>query len=254
NNAAVFVYQSCYDIGSTCYAGAVNDGTTGDISIDEVPMFDGFDYFIVVSTSDSPSTDYTITIDLATINCADYTAAPDGDAGQFFEAGDTLADLVVHGGNLTWYSDAAGTISIPDTTLLVDGDTYYVKQTLNGCDSDLLAITASKIDCSALEILSTVDGNIVCKGVAQLEAVGNGGLGTEIYWYDAATGGDRVGIGPSFITDELTATTSYWASEVFIEGDAPLSGQAKPAPTGTAGFASSLLYGVIFNATQPFTL
>src|SRR5690606_37484544 len=126
-------------------------------------------------------------------------------------------DLVVHGGNLTWYSDAAGTILIPDTTLLVDGDTYYVKQTLNGCDSDLLAITVSKIDCSALEILSTIDGNIVCRGWAQLDAVGNGGLGTDIYWYDAPTGGNLLGTGPTYTTHELTATKSYWATEVFLE-------------------------------------
>src|SRR5690606_38193726 len=111
------------------------------------------------------STDYTLTVDLANINCADYTTAPGGDADQFFETGDTLADLVVYGGNLTWYSDAAGTVAIPDSTLLVDGDTYYVRQTLNGCDSDLLAITVTKIDCSALEIVSTTGGNIVCKGV-----------------------------------------------------------------------------------------
>src|SRR5690554_5589039 len=254
NNAAVFVYESCYDIGTNCWAGAVSDGTTGNILIDEVPMYDGFDYFIVVTTATSASTDYTLTVDLANINCSDYTAAPGGDADQFFEAGDTLDYLVVYGGNLTWYSDAAGTNVIPNTTLLVNGTTYYVKQTLNGCDSDLLGITVHEIDCSALAIVSTTDGNIVCKGVAQLEAVGNGGPGTEIYWYDAATGGNRVNIGSNFTTDVLTTTTSYWASEVFIEGDAPLSGQAKPMPTGTAGFSTTSLYGVIFNATQPFTL
>src|SRR5690606_23652305 len=124
---------------------AVSDGTTGDFGIAEVPMYDGFDYFIVISTSDSPSTAYTLTIDLATINCANYTAAPDGDEDQFFEPGDTLADLVVVGGNLTWYSDAAGTLTIPNTTLLVDATTYYVNQTLNGCVSDLLAVTVTEI-------------------------------------------------------------------------------------------------------------
>src|SRR5690625_5003091 len=218
NNAAVFVYESCYDIGTNCWAGAVSDGTNGNILIDEVPMYDGFDYFIVVTTATSASTDYTLTVDLANINCSDYTAAPGGDADQFFEAGDTLDDLVVYGGNLTWYSDAAGTSVIPNTTLLVNGTTYYVKQTLNGCDSDLLGITVHEIDCSALAIVSTTDGNIVCKGVAQLEAVGNGGPGTEIYWYDAATGGNFVGMGNTFTTPELTSTTSYWATEIFIDG------------------------------------
>ncbi|MBT0609231.1 immunoglobulin domain-containing protein, partial [Aequorivita echinoideorum] len=253
NNASLFVYRSCYDIGTACYAGTVSDGTTSDFGLDEVPMYDGFNYFIVVSTSDSPSTDYTLTIDVANINCADYTAAPEGDANQFFQTGEMLSDLVVNGGNLTWYSDAAGTTVIPDTTLLVDGTTYYVRQTLNGCPSGLLAITVTKIVCDDLEILSTVPGTIVCKGSTTLEAVGNGGLGTEIFWYDAASGGDRVAIGPNFTTPELTATTSYWAAEVFIEGDAPQSGQAKPAPTSTTTTTLSS-YGLQFDVTQPFTL
>ena len=71
--------------------------------------------------------------------------APLGDANQDFDPGDTLADLDVTGVNLTWYEDAAGTIVIPDTTLLVDGETYYVSQTINGCESQLLAITVTMI-------------------------------------------------------------------------------------------------------------
>ncbi|MCW9037577.1 T9SS type A sorting domain-containing protein [Altibacter sp.] len=68
-------------------------------------------------------------------------AAPSGDSTQTFFAGETLADLDVTGQNLTWYSDAAGMTMIPDTTPLVDGTTYYVSQTVDGCEGDLLAIT-----------------------------------------------------------------------------------------------------------------
>lgn len=68
------------------------------------------------------------------------TALPDGEGTQGFDAGETLADLVVTGENLTWYEDAGGTIGIPDTTPLVDGTTYYVSQTIDGCESGLLAI------------------------------------------------------------------------------------------------------------------
>lgn len=228
NNASIFVYESCADIGYECYAGAVSAGTNSNFGLAEVPMFDGHDYFIVISTKTSPSTDYTLTIDLATISCSNYTAAPDGDANQFFETGDTLDDLVVNGGNLAWFSDAAGTTSIPSTTLLVDGSTYYVNQTLNTCVSDLLAITVTKIDCSNLEILTTTDGTIVCKGSTVLEATGNGGLGTEIYWYDANTGGNLIAIGPTYTTPILTNTQSYWVSEVFLETG---TGSGGPLPT-----------------------
>ncbi|MAP54070.1 T9SS type A sorting domain-containing protein [Altibacter sp.] len=68
-------------------------------------------------------------------------AAPTGASTQTFSAGETLADLDVTGENLTWYADAAGMTMIPDTTPLVDGTTYYVSQTVDGCEGDLLAIT-----------------------------------------------------------------------------------------------------------------
>lgn len=70
------------------------------------------------------------------------TSLPTGAAQQLFTPGETIADLDITGTNLTWYSDAAGTLQIPTTTLLVTGTTYYVKQTLNGCSSALLAVTA----------------------------------------------------------------------------------------------------------------
>lgn len=60
------------------------------------------------------------------------------------QTGGMVADLNVSGENLTWYSDAAGTIPItsPGTTALVNGTTYYVNQTINGCESPLLGVTA----------------------------------------------------------------------------------------------------------------
>ncbi|PKA84602.1 putative secreted protein (Por secretion system target) [Ulvibacter sp. MAR_2010_11] len=84
-------------------------------------------------------------------------AIPVGDSVQQFSSGETLADLDVTGENLMWYSDAGGTISIPDTTPLVDGTTYYVSQTVGGCESDLLAITVELIlgvDDASLENLA----------------------------------------------------------------------------------------------------
>jgi hypothetical protein len=72
------------------------------------------------------------------------TPMPTGDSNQTFVSGETLADLDVTGTNLTWYSDAAGTNAIPDTTPLVDGNTYYVSSTDNSCESQLLAITVTE--------------------------------------------------------------------------------------------------------------
>lgn len=240
NNAGVFVFESCYDIGSNCYIGEVSDGTSNDFGINEVVLNDGQDYFIVISTKASSSTAYTLTIDEAQIDCSDYTAAPQGDTNQFSEIGDTLADLNVIGSNLTWYSDASLSTVIPDSTPTVDGATYYVTQTLNGCESDDLEVTTHEVDCSALEIVSTVGATIVCKGSATLEALGSGTFGGELYWFDAATDGNLLTIGNSYTTPEISQSKSYWVTEVFVEQGSAGSGSLPTycTPTFNTGCTS----------------
>ncbi len=70
------------------------------------------------------------------------TSQPTGAAQQLFTLGETIADLDVIGTGLQWYADAAGTIPLPTSTVLTEGTIYYVSQTLNGCQSTLLAVTA----------------------------------------------------------------------------------------------------------------
>ncbi|AZA55121.1 T9SS type B sorting domain-containing protein [Chryseobacterium sp. G0201] len=68
------------------------------------------------------------------------TPKPTGNAAQDFcaSANPTLVNLVVNGTSLIFYN-AAGNI-LPITTPLVHGQTYFVTQTLNGCESEKLAI------------------------------------------------------------------------------------------------------------------
>lgn len=72
-----------------------------------------------------------------------------------FKPGQTLADLVVEGQNIKWYSSAnpstgktskSAETSLPLSTVLVDGVTYYASQTINGVESkERLAVTV-KLD------------------------------------------------------------------------------------------------------------
>lgn len=71
------------------------------------------------------------------------TSAPTGSANQTFTIGQTLANLVVNGSSLQWYSSSLSNSSIPSTTTLVSGTTYYVSQTVNGCEGTRLAITVA---------------------------------------------------------------------------------------------------------------
>lgn len=71
-------------------------------------------------------------------------AAPIANSNQNFNAGETLAKLIVNGTNLQWYSSSTGGTTLPLNTVLVSGTTYHVSQTINGCESSRIAITVTQ--------------------------------------------------------------------------------------------------------------
>lgn len=83
-----------------------------------------------------------------------------------FTSGQTLGDIVVQGQNIKWYNNAnnaakntnkSSLATLPLTTLLADGTTYYASQTINGIESiQRLAVTAK-----AKGSLSTPDFNLL---------------------------------------------------------------------------------------------
>ncbi|MEZ4839652.1 hypothetical protein, partial [Flavobacterium sp.] len=80
--------------------------------------------------------------------------APTGDAIQSICSTATvvftLADLVISGSNLQWYADQAATIPLATSTPIVNNTTYYVTQTVDGCESN-----------SALPVLALLNDQIV---------------------------------------------------------------------------------------------
>lgn len=84
-------------------------------------------------------------INVTVVDPCEGTLAPAGDEEQEFNTGETLADLDVTGESLTWYSDLELTTEIPATTVLVDGTTYYVTQTVGECVSTALSVTVNEI-------------------------------------------------------------------------------------------------------------
>jgi len=94
-------------------------------------------YTCVITNS---SCNYTTTA--TTINLT--SPMPTGDINQSFNNGDTLDDLIVTGIDLQWYANSSDTNPIPSTTALENGTTYFVSQTVNGCESEKLAITVTE--------------------------------------------------------------------------------------------------------------
>src|SRR5690606_34249739 len=121
------------------------------------------------------------------------------------------------------------------------GEEYFIVVSSSAATGTLgytLTLTEGASPCQSLDITASTGGTIPCIGKATLSATGSG-IGNEIYWYDAATGGNLVGIGPNFTTTELSTTTSYWAAEV-ITTLAGGSGQLQSycVPSFTTGCTS----------------
>lgn len=69
------------------------------------------------------------------------TPSPTGENFQTFVNGNTISDLNVYGNDIKWYGleeDASqGTNNLPTTELLTNGSSYFAKQTVSDCESDL---------------------------------------------------------------------------------------------------------------------
>ncbi|MCL9770703.1 T9SS type A sorting domain-containing protein [Flavobacterium sp. HXWNR69] len=131
------------------------------------------------------------------------TSAPTGAATQTFCGSASMANLVVTGTDIKWYSAATGGTEYPSAILanigLVNGTTYYASQTANGCESTTrLAVT---VTLNAVPSAPNAVNQDFCTApvVAQVQP-----HGSSFNWYTSATGGS-----PLLSTDVLTPGTYY---------------------------------------------
>jgi len=109
----------------------------GSLLPPNTPIADGVTYFASQSVNGCESPQVPVLIQL------NSTPTPTGAATQTFcpSQNATVADLTVAGQNIIWYN-ASGTVLAPSTPL-VNGQSYYSSQTVNGCIShQLLQVTA----------------------------------------------------------------------------------------------------------------
>lgn len=116
----------------------------------------------------------------------------------------TLADVVINGSNIKWYSTATGGALLPTTTMLVNGTTYYATQTVNGCES---VRTAVQITLSQATPLVTTQLN-VCSNTRIQNMIVDGFNYTQLRWYSSSTSGVQL---PS---SQLLANGTYYVSSV----------------------------------------
>jgi gliding motility-associated-like protein len=138
----------------------------------------------------------------------------------------TLNSLNVTGLNLTWY-DSNNNI-LPNNTILINNETYYVSQKINNCESNKTSFTA--IVNSNVSPTLTSPQQFCIQQNATLNNITISGQ--NIKWYDASTGGNLL---PN--TTLLQNGITYYASQTINGCESTrvpvlVNIQNTPAPTG----------------------
>jgi len=119
--------------------------------------------------------------------------------------GSTVSQLTANGINLQWYADQVGGSPLSGSTTVTAG-TYYVSQTVEGCESVRTPMTVNTVN--AFQPAAGTNQNYCGSAtVADLQAVPSAG-GT-IYWYNVANGGTPLAPG-----DNVTTGTYYVAQHI----------------------------------------
>ncbi len=260
DSVGLFVYESCNDIGTNCYAGGTTD-TGSDFSFDVFVTANQTYYFVLATAGTGTTTEFTL--DISGFDCANFGAPAGQTTYEFFGQQLSAFDGTNQGvqttndfAQLNWYYNDNGTPGalIPDTSTITlsDNDVYFVNQSLGTCQSAYLMVTFTEFDClGQLEILTTDPGDVICgEGTTTMHATA---ATDNLFWYANEFGGDPIGAGNDFTTPNINQTTSFWVAEAFV-GEGNLTGQARPGPS-TVATSTINNYGLIVeNINSDFTL
>ena len=204
------------------------DAPTGGNVLPEATALTDLTTYYASQTVDGCESDTRLAV---TVTVSD-PAAPTGDPSQLFCPGDnpTLADIAVTGTDILWYSAPSGGSSLPSSTALVNGNTYYASQTAGGCESSTRL--AVYVTVQAPDPPSGTSPQLFCAYnnpvIANLAATG-----ASIQWYAAPSGGS-----PLSSSAPLVDGTTYYATQTVdgCESDTRLAVLATvtdpPPPTG----------------------
>lgn len=185
-------------------ATAGNLVTTG--SSYTTPVLSGNTIYYVQSVSGGCNSSRTT----AAVNVTALPLAPT--VAQAYICAGTTATLTATdpGGTYQWFDAAAGGnllgTGINFTTPILNSTSqYYVQTTLSGCTGSRSAVT---VTVNSLPVAPTVAGTTICAGTnTSLTATAPGGT---YQWFDAATGGNLLYTGGTYITPQLAAATTYY--------------------------------------------
>ena len=158
-------------------------------------------------------------------------AAPTGNTTQSFCGSATLADLTATGTTLLWYDAASAGNTLSTSLNVSSGATYYVSQTINGCESnDRLGVQVTINSIPSAPTGSAAQSFCNAGTVSDLTA-----LGSNIQWYATSTGGTALSAGTAF-TNGLAyyASQTSGACESTDRLEVTVTINSPSAPTGSA--------------------
>jgi hypothetical protein len=119
-----------------------------------------------INVTPSTTTQYWVDITTNGVTCRKFititvnpVSLPSGATIQTFCNSATLSNLSVTGTNIKWYASSTGGAQLSSNTALVNGNTYYASQTINGCESKRIAVKAI---INNAQIVS--NANTICSG------------------------------------------------------------------------------------------
>lgn len=119
-----------------------------------------------------------------------------------------ISNISITGQNIIWYDDSGNVLNT--TTPLIDGTTYYASQTINGCESDKIAIQV-KVNATPLPI-GNVNQDFCTSRNAQIKDLAVTGTSLKVY--------DSLGnVLPN--TTVLQNNTSYFATQTLNSCESP---------------------------------
>ena len=150
-----------------------------------------------INTCEGPRTAVSVTVNT--------TSAPNAAATQTFCNSATVAALTATGTGLNWYATATGGTALTSTTALTTGTTYYVSQTISGCQGPRTAV-------SVIINSTPAPTGAATQSLSSLLTVGNIVVaGTNVVWYSSSANAAS-GTNPLPNTT-LLANTTYYATQ-----------------------------------------
>lgn len=163
------------------------------------------------------------------------TPSPAGSPVQFFCSQDnpTLADMVVSGSSIVWYSAGTGGTVLPSSTPLVNGTLYHASQTLNGCPSEFRLGVEAVITTTPSPTGNSVQQFCSLSSPTVADLYTNE---TNVSWFSLSSGGSPLPSGQALVNGN-----TYYASQT-ISGCESITRfpvtvsfiSASPAPNGLA--------------------